>query len=498
MAYESVMVLADNQIIQKTDTENLPGGVRQSRQLHNIPGSAGNVDKEVQDMARHFTFLAENLNRLADSSNRDAHTVVLHDKAELDNYGKRIKGAFSQRLEQVSMQYQIQENRFQNQFLSSELEKRLDTLLTAISKEVDDSRYQFDRLIQHLSVMTFVLPLVVSFLGLALYIYMRHSVIKRITGLEKSMRSNCRGGFAKICTDGNDEIASMAKSVQYFIQIRDQYQTSLNRTIAQTVRATQKLARGDLSARIEVLDNDPTRYLSVSFNQMADRIESLIISQRHLFQAVSHELRTPLSRIAFNLEMISEEHSHKQIKHLVSDIDNDIDEIDNLVKEMLLYSKFSSHPVKLTFEPIQLPNALNRIITLQKTTNRRIIEIDIHNGGNENIEVTAQPFYFKLAIQNLLSNAVHYALRKVWIRYCQLPTGVRIEVCDDGPGIPLEARHMVFEPFARLDGSRDRTTGGAGLGLAIVNRILERHGGTVSILDNDGHGTRVITFWPLK
>jgi signal transduction histidine kinase len=372
------------------------------------------------------------------------------------------------------------------------------SIIVSRSEQVDHSRYQFDRRIHHLSIMALVLPLILSFLGLALYIYMRHSVIKRISALEKSMRSNCRGGFAQICTDGYDEIASMAKSVLYFIRTRDQYQTSLNRTIAQTARATRKLAGGDLSARIEVLDNDPTRYLSVSFNQMADRIEGLIISQRHLFQAVSHELRTPLSRIAFNLEMISEEHCRKQIKHLVSEIDNDIDEIDNLVKEMLLYSKFSSHPVKLVVEPIRLPNALNRMITLQKTTNQRIIEIDIRNGTDENIEVTAQPFYFKLAIQNLISNAVHYAFRKVWIRYRRLATGVRIEVCDDGPGIPAEARHMVFEPFARLDGSRDRKTGGAGLGLAIVNRILERHGGTVSILDNHGHGTRVVTFWPSK
>jgi two-component system sensor kinase ParS len=308
------------------------------------------------------------------------------------------------------------------------------------------------------------------------------------------MRNYCQRGSSKINTEGNDEITSMAKSVLHFVQTRKQYETSLNRAIAQTAKATQKIACGDLSARVEVLDNDPTQYLSLSFNQMADRIESLIKNQRHLFQAVSHELRTPLSRIAFHLEMISEETQQHQRNQLVAEIANDIDELDNLVKELLLYSKFSSHPIKLEVQPIQVPDALNRIIANQKTTHKRII--DIVTGTKENIEVMAQPFYFKLAIQNLVSNAVRYAFQRVWICYDRSINGVRIEVCDDGPGIPLEKRHSVFEPFARLDDSRDRKTGGVGLGLAIVNRILERHGGTVSITDNDGHGTRFITFWP--
>jgi signal transduction histidine kinase len=585
MAYESIIVLADNQLIREAHIEDFLDDICLSRQLLNILGSTSNADKEVQDIAQHFAFLADNMNRLIDFSNRNARIAGLHDqvmsrlrelsnvlgdtssadrnllpmerdaytkfhddlyhqisillhlqyatdktaidelerefislsqktdrslqqwpiltetasswsKAEIDNYGKKMMDAFAQRLEQISIQHLIQENLIQNQFIFSELGKRVDILFTAISKKVDDSWHQFDRLMHYLSIMTLVLPLIVSLLALSFYMYMRRSVIKRIMALEKSMRSYRQGGLAKIIADGNDEITSMAKSVFYFIHTRDQYQTSLNRTIAQTARATRKLARGDLSARIKVLDDDPTRYLSMSFNQMADRIEYLIISQRHIIQAVSHELRTPLSRIAFNLEMISEEHRREPKKHLVSEISNDIDEIDNLVKEMLLYSKFSSSSVELAVEPIRLPDALNRMVTLQKTTNGRFIEIDIRNGTTKNIDVTAHPFYFKLAIQNLLANAVRYALRKVWIRYYRISTGVRIEVCDDGPGIPLEARHIVFEPFARLDGSRDRKTGGAGLGLAIVKRILELHGGTVSILDNDGQGIRMVTFWP--
>jgi signal transduction histidine kinase len=498
MAYETLIVLADNQIYREALTKDFLDHLRQSRQLLNTLSSTSHADKDVQDIVQHFTIMADNLNRLVEFSNHDTRVAVLPDKTEIENYGNKLQDSFSPSLKQMGGQHLIQENLAQNQFVSSELGKRVDILLTDISKEVDASRHQFDRRVQILSIMTFIPPLIVSILGLALIIYVHRSVVKRISALEKSVSNNCRGGPLKICTDGNDEISSMAKSVLSFIHKRNQYQASLKKNLALTARATQKLARGDLSARIEIVDNDPTRHLSARFNQMADRIESLITGQRHMFQAVSHELRIPLSRIAFNLEMISEDHHLKRKKHLVSEISNDIDEIDNLIKEMLLYARFSSHTIKLVVEPIRLPDALTRMITPQKTTNRRIIKIEIHNSANENIEVTAQPFYFKLAIQNLLSNAVHYASHKVWIRYDQTTTGVRIEVCDDGPGIPMEARHMVFEPFARLDGSRDRKTGGAGLGLAIVRRIVEHHGGSVSILDNDGHGTRVVTFWPSR
>lgn len=587
MAYEPIIILADNQLIRESLTMDLLEAARQSHQLIAFLRSTSNADKEAQDIIRRFAVLTNNLNNLIDICNRDAHIAVaqgrvlaklrelskavqdtlpvdrdlsrmekdeynrLHNdlyyqisillhlhvetdttaiaeleqefaslcqrtdtllhqwpfliktalskcKAEVDSYGKQKRDLFAQRLEQISIQNEIQEHLVQNQFISFELARHVDTLCTAVSKETDDSWHQIERLMHYLSIMSLVVPFIVSFVSMVLFIYIRKSVINRIVALEKSMCRYSQGGSSIINIDGNDEISSMAKSVLSFVYTRDKYETSLNRTIAQTAKATQKIACGDLSARVDVLDNDPTRYLSLSFNQMADRIESLINNQRHLFQAVSHELHTPLSRMAFHLEMILEENDRRQRKRLVAEISYDMDELDNLVKELLLYSKFSSHPIKLAVQPICLPDALNRIITRQKTTNKRIIEIDILTNTKENIEVTAQPLYFKLAIQNLLSNAVHYAFHKVWLRYDRVAGGVLIEVCDDGPGIPLETRNIVFEPFARIDGSRDRKTGGVGLGLAIVNRILERHGGTVSISDNDGRGTRFITFWPSK
>jgi signal transduction histidine kinase len=585
MAYEPIVVLADNQLIRESLTMALLDDINQSHQLLAFLRSTSDADKEVQDIDRRFALLTNNLNRLNDISSRDAYiaiaqsqvlsrlrelskavqdalsvdinlsptekseytklqndlyfqiSILLHlhfetdisaiaeleqefvslsrrtdtllqkwpiltksvlskCKMEIDSYGKTKRDSFAQRLERIRIQSEIQENLVQDQFISFELGNRVDTLFTAISKEVDDSWHQFERLMDYFSIMSLVVPLIVSFVGMVIYIYMRNAVFNRIVALEKSMRSYSQGGSSRINTDGNDEITSMAKSVLYFVHNRDQYETSLNRAIAQTAKATRKIACGDLSARVKVHDKDPTRYLSLSFNQMADRIESLIKNQRHLFQAVSHELRTPLSRIAFHLEMILKEHDRQQRNHHIAEISNDVDELDNWVKELLLYSKFSSHPIKLAVRPILLPDELSHIITREKTTNKRIIEINILTSTKEKIEVIAQPLYFTLAIQNLLSNAARYAFHKVWIRYYQIAKGVRIEVCDDGPGIPKEARNIVFEPFARLDGSRDRKTGGAGLGLAIVKRILERHGGTVSISDNDDYGTRIITFWP--
>ena len=111
-------------------------------------------------------------------------------------------------------------------------------------------------------------------------------------------------------------------------------------------------------------------------------------------------------------------------------------------------------------------------------------ELSLTLAPSAEIELQAEPRYFQRALQNLVGNACRHAKSQVVIQLWDEPNLVRIDVEDDGPGIPLEARADIFKPFARLDDSRARSarsSGGYGLGLSIVHKIMAGHGGSVTV-----------------
>ncbi|MEM9731009.1 MAG: ATP-binding protein, partial [Myxococcota bacterium] len=108
----------------------------------------------------------------------------------------------------------------------------------------------------------------------------------------------------------------------------------------------------------------------------------------------------------------------------------------------------------------------------------------------------ADPRLFQRAIENILRNAMKYARGNVRLELTQDEAHVRVVVHDDGPGIPEDLREKVMIPFFREEAARDRKTGGVGLGLAIVSRIMHRHGGRLAIDSSPLGGARVATWWP--
>jgi two-component system sensor kinase ParS len=99
------------------------------------------------------------------------------------------------------------------------------------------------------------------------------------------------------------------------------------------------------------------------------------------------------------------------------------------------------------------------------------------------------------AVINLLRNAIRYAERRVEVSLVKFGNGYEVRVNDDGPGVPMEGRSKIFEPFLRLDASRDRRTGGFGLGLALVKRVSQWHGGQVEVLDSEWGGASFRMTW---
>lgn len=256
---------------------------------------------------------------------------------------------------------------------------------------------------------------------------------------------------------------------------------SIEARMARLELAATRIASGRLETRVKVESGDFLGRLGMAFNGMANQVQSLLRGQQEMIRAVSHELRTPVARIRFAVQMVEDMTDQPAIRRQLQGIDADIAELDELVDEILTYARLGGE----TVNGAELETALVECRAMAE----RVIDTlsPLHKGlalalapGPE-IELLAEPRYLQRAVQNLVGNACRHAKSQVVIQLWDEPNLVRIDVEDDGPGIPPEARADIFKPFARLDDSRARSSGGYGLGLSIVQKIMAGHGGSVTI-----------------
>ena len=234
--------------------------------------------------------------------------------------------------------------------------------------------------------------------------------------------------------------------------------------------------------------------LATYLDEMSSRLSGLIQNQKELIAALSHEMRTPLARIRFALAVIgNESNEDKRLHGKLDELNGDVHEVDQLIATMLNYARLDHPDLRMNWQQVPVDAWLAKI--------REKLH---HPGKTLSIAMddafdTAwmDPHLMGLAVSNLLSNAGRHA--KETIRCCVTTDDERvtIEVHDDGKGIPEEKRESVFKAFTRLDNSRNRETGGYGLGLAIVSRIAQLHGGTITVDKSpELGGARFTLCWP--
>jgi signal transduction histidine kinase len=268
----------------------------------------------------------------------------------------------------------------------------------------------------------------------------------------------------------------------------------VERQLKKVERASDALATGKLSARVDN-QKGPSSELAAKFNEMAERVEGLVRSRDELVQAVSHELGSPLSRLRFQLELLAE-HDDEQREERLRAMARDLDALDELVAELLGYVQSDELALdRQAFDPGRGLADLAELARLE-APEERPVEVDVELPVDAS--VFADQRLFLRAIENLLRNAVHHARSKVLIELTADEEHVCVAVHDDGPGIPEAQRKKVMAPFSRLEAERGRKTGGVGLGLAIVDRILRRHGGRVEITDSQLGGAMLATYWPRR
>jgi two-component system sensor histidine kinase RstB len=273
----------------------------------------------------------------------------------------------------------------------------------------------------------------------------------------------------------------------------------LERRLITLEAAAMLLSHGNLDARVNAAGQDPVGRVARAFNDMASHLQRLMKIQQEMIGAVSHELRTPIARLRFGLEMVETSKNDKDIAHYAQGMDADLSELDLLVDEILTYARLEQGAPALSMVLVDVPALIDRVIHELAPLNQAI-EIDlVDNSYGRANAVEAEERYLTRALSNLITNAMRHASRRVRVN-CQVVYGrCVVSVQDDGPGIDEQLREKVFTPFLRLDDSRTRASGGYGLGLSIVRRVMYWHSGTARAGESATlGGADFILEWPLR
>jgi signal transduction histidine kinase len=259
----------------------------------------------------------------------------------------------------------------------------------------------------------------------------------------------------------------------------------ITRRVERLQSRVDALGGGDLSVRVEIEGKDEIAGLARSFNRAAERIEALVEGQRDMLASASHELRSPLTRIRMGLELLDA----GERTALKERLNRDIDELDELIEELLFASRLETRSGDDVRESVDL------LALLAEECARTGADAD-----GESVEVPGDPKLLRRLIRNLLENAVrHGGGSPVTASVHAVDTSnVRLCVMDEGPGVPAAEREKIFEPFYRPAGMAEGPEGGVGLGLALVRRIAERHGGTVICEALSQGGSKFVVELPAK
>ncbi len=238
--------------------------------------------------------------------------------------------------------------------------------------------------------------------------------------------------------------------------------------------ATDAIGRGPAVAVAET-GPDEVRHVARAFNAMQARIHHLISDRTHALAAVSHDLRTPITRLRLRAGFLADTEAQAAM-------DADLDEMEAMIDATLAYLSGDAEPEAP--KPIDLAAMLATLVDASADAGR-----SAQFEGPRHSYIALRGLAMKRAFTNVIDNALTYGVTaRVTLRDAE--GEVRVSVDDDGPGIPEHEFDRVFQPFTRLDASRNRQTGGVGLGLAIVRQAVEREGGTVTLSNRAEGGLR--------
>ncbi|MBE9607787.1 ATP-binding protein [Chitinilyticum piscinae] len=263
------------------------------------------------------------------------------------------------------------------------------------------------------------------------------------------------------------------------------------RDVLQLIKQSRRLGNGDFTSRVELADSSALAPLGVTFNRMANDIQTLTASRRAMLDAVSHDLRTPLTRIRYRLEALK---AGASVDGQIAAVERDLGQIDQLLEEWLTMSTLDRAQLRLNLELKDIAALLELICNESAQQNAAPAFSNATPFASAFMEYDS--YYLGRAVTNLLSNAHRYGGDTVQLTLAWGEGVAQIHVDDNGPGIPDHARERLLQPFERMENSRNLATGGFGLGLSIVAMIMRGHNGEIRIETSPLGGARITLAWP--
>jgi signal transduction histidine kinase len=262
---------------------------------------------------------------------------------------------------------------------------------------------------------------------------------------------------------------------------------AVGRTLRPVRRITRTMAAitaSDLHRRVDVPPaRDEIGQLALTVNETLGRLDTSVEQQRRFVADASHELRGPLAALRADLEISVTHPERTTWNDVARDTLSDVERLQHLTEDLLLLARLDS-PQERAHQPVDLAEIVTEST---RAIQRDDIEVNLV-GVDGRAMVDGDPEQFHRMVRNLMHNAEEHAEHRVTVTVTNGASTVRLQIADDGPGIPVDQRRTVFERFVRLDTARTRDTGGTGLGLAIVNDVVTSHGGSITVTDSDPHG----------
>ncbi len=257
---------------------------------------------------------------------------------------------------------------------------------------------------------------------------------------------------------------------------------TLARPIRQLRETVMRFGRGDLSVRAHQKRRDEIGDLAAAFDEMAERIQTLLTAERRLLQDVSHELRSPLARLNFALELVRKNPASDEAYARVK---KEVDRMSRLIGDLLQVTRVEGDPGSRNDESIGIRAFLLEIVEdCSLEAMARGCQILVHDDGERSVRGDRE--LLRSAFENVLRNAIRYtpAGQQVEVRISRGIGQVRVAIRDFGPGVPEEELTAIFRPFHRVEQDRNRASGGGvGLGLAIAQRAAFLHHGQIAAVN---------------
>lgn len=279
---------------------------------------------------------------------------------------------------------------------------------------------------------------------------------------------------------------------------------SIWKPLGQLQEATKKIRDGNLDFTLEVEDDDEIGQLCQNFEEMRIRLKETTEEKiqydkesKELISNISHDLKTPITAIKGYVEGILDgvASSPEKLERYIRTIYNKANDMDRLIDELTFYSKIDTNKIPYTFSKINVAEYFGDCVDeVGLDLEARNVELGYFNYVDEDVLVIADAEQIKRVINNIIGNSLKYMDKKkgiINIRILDVGDFVQIEIEDNGKGIGQKELPYIFDRFYRTDSSRNSSTGGSGIGLSIVKKIIEDHGGKIWATSKLGIGTEI-------